>query len=125
MERRPLGPGAPAVPVVGYGGMHLSISGRPPEGQAIRVIHAALDAGMTLIDTADVYCLDQRDIGHNERLIAKALASWPGAREQVVVATKGGLIRPDGRWERDARPERLRRACIDADVSSENSPPCG
>lgn len=111
MERRPLGPGAPAVPAVGYGGMHLSISGRPAEAVSIRVIHAALDAGMTLVDTADVYCLDQRDIGHNERLVAKALASWPGAREQVVVATKGGLIRPDGRWERDARPERLRRAC--------------
>lgn len=111
MERRPLGPGAPVVSAVGYGGMHLSISGRPAEGVALRVIHAALDAGMTLIDTADVYCLDQRDIGHNERLIAKALATWPGARDEVVVATKGGLIRPDGRWERDARPERLRRAC--------------
>jgi aryl-alcohol dehydrogenase-like predicted oxidoreductase len=91
--------------------MHLSISGRPSEDVAIRVVHAALDSGMTLIDTADVYCLDQRDLGHNERLIAKALASWPGSRDGVIVATKGGLIRPDGRWERDARPERLRRAC--------------
>ena len=111
MDRRPLGPGAPPVSVVGYGGMHLSISGRPTEDVAIRVIHAALDAGMTLLDTADVYCLDQRDIGHNERLIARALGAWGGRREDVLVATKGGLIRPDGRWERDARPERLRRAC--------------
>jgi aryl-alcohol dehydrogenase-like predicted oxidoreductase len=91
--------------------MHLSISGRPPEDLAIRVVHAALDAGMTFIDTADVYCLDHRDIGHNERLVARALATWGGARDTVLVATKGGLIRPDGRWERDARPERLRRAC--------------
>jgi aryl-alcohol dehydrogenase-like predicted oxidoreductase len=76
--------------VVGYGGMHLSIEGRPPEAQGIRVILAALDAGMTLIDTADVYCFDDSDLGHNERLIAAALASWRGRREHVVVATKGG-----------------------------------
>ena len=74
MKLRPLGPGAPAVSAVGYGGMHLSIAGRPPEAQGIRVIQAALDAGVTLIDTADVYCLNQHDIGHNERLIAEALA---------------------------------------------------
>ncbi len=111
MKLRPLGPGAPGVPAVGYGGMHLSIAGRPPEAQGIRVIHAALDAGVTLIDTADVYCLNQHDIGHNERLIAEALAVWPGRRDAVIVATKGGLVRPEGRWENDARPEQLRAAC--------------
>jgi len=110
VKLRPLGPGAPSVSAVGYGGMHLSIAGRPPEAQGIRVIQAALDAGVTLIDTADVYCLDQHDIGHNERLIAEALASWPG-RDDVIVATKGGVVRPDGRWENDARPEQLRAAC--------------
>ena len=111
MQQRPLGRGAPPVSVIGYGGMHLSLAGRPTEDVAIRVIHAGLDAGMTLIDTADVYCLDQNDIGHNERLIAQALKSWSGSRDPVLVATKGGMIRPDGRWERDARPERLRRSC--------------
>lgn len=111
MQQRPLGRGAPPVSVVGYGGMHLSIAGRPPEDVAVRVIHAGLDAGMTLIDTADVYCLDQNDVGHNERLIAQALGTWGGPRHRVLIATKGGMIRPDGRWERDARPERLRRAC--------------
>jgi aryl-alcohol dehydrogenase-like predicted oxidoreductase len=111
VKLRPLGPGAPTVSAVGYGGMHLSIAGRPPEGQGIRVIHAALDAGVTLIDTADVYCLNQHDIGHNERLIAEALASWPGRREGLIVATKGGVVRPEGRWESDARPEQLRAAC--------------
>ena len=111
MQFRPLGHGTAPVSVIGYGGMHLSLSGRPPEDTAVRVIHAALDSGMTLIDTADVYCLDQSDIGHNERLIARALREWKGARDKVTVATKGGMIRPDGRWERDARPERLRRAC--------------
>jgi aryl-alcohol dehydrogenase-like predicted oxidoreductase len=91
--------------------MHLSIEGRPPEEQGIRVLRAALDAGVTLIDTADVYCLDQHDIGHNERLIARALAGWSGDRAAVTVATKGGVIRPDGRWDSDARPAQLRAAC--------------
>ena len=91
--------------------MHLSIQDRPPEDQSIRVIHAALDAGVTLIDTADVYCLDEADLGHNERLIAASLRSWNGKREDVTVATKGGLTRPGGRWENDGRPEHLRTAC--------------
>jgi aryl-alcohol dehydrogenase-like predicted oxidoreductase len=110
MRFRSLGPEAPAVSAVGYGGMHLSIQGRPPEDQGVHVIRAALDAGVTLIDTADVYCLDEQDLGHNERLVAKALAGWGGARERVVVGTKGGMIRPDGRWEHDARPAHLRAA---------------
>lgn len=111
MYTRPLGPGAPAVSAVGFGGMPLSIDGRPDEAQAVRTLHAALDAGMTLIDTADVYCLDDADLGHNEQLIAKALSTWSGNRDAVVVATKGGLTRPDGRWERNGRPDHLRRAC--------------
>ena len=111
MKRRILGAGAPAVPVVGYGGMHLSLQERPPERESLGVIRAALDAGVRLIDTADVYCLDESDIGHNERLVAEALRGWSGPRDEVVVATKGGLTRPGGRWERDGRPERLRAAC--------------
>jgi aryl-alcohol dehydrogenase-like predicted oxidoreductase len=111
MRTRSLGPGAPDVSVVGLGGMHLSIDGRPDEETALRVIHAALDAGATILDTADVYCLDDADIGHNERLIAGALRTWGGRRDAVVVATKGGMTRPGGRWERNGRPEHLRRAC--------------
>lgn len=109
--RRSLGLDAPAVSAVGYGGMHLSIQDRPAEDQSIRVVHAALDAGVTLIDTADVYCLDHTDIGHNERLVARALKSWRGNRDQVIVATKGGMTRPAGRWETDGRPQHLRAAC--------------
>lgn len=111
MGYRSLGPGAPAVMCVGFGGMPLSLPQRPPEAEAVRVLHAALDAGMTLIDTADVYCLDDTEIGHNERLIARALREWSGDRSSVTVATKGGLRRPGGRWESDARPEHLRTAC--------------
>ncbi len=111
MPTHPLGPGAPAVSAIGLGGMALSISGRPDEATSIRVIQAALDHGVTLIDTADVYCLDDTDIGHNERLIARALQGRAGARECVMVATKGGMIRPGGRWERDGRPTHLHQAC--------------
>jgi aryl-alcohol dehydrogenase-like predicted oxidoreductase len=89
--------------------MYLSIQGRPSEDDAVRTLHAALDAGVTLLDTADVYCLDHRDIGHNERLIARALRERKGA--SVVVATKGGLERPNGAWTRNGRPSHLRRAC--------------
>jgi aryl-alcohol dehydrogenase-like predicted oxidoreductase len=96
---------------VGYGGMHLSLQERPPEGESLRVIRAALDAGVRLIDTADVYCLDDSDIGHNERLVAEALRGWSGPRDDVLVATKGGLTRPGGHWESDGRPEHLRAAC--------------
>jgi aryl-alcohol dehydrogenase-like predicted oxidoreductase len=109
--RRPLGRDAPPVSAVGYGGMHVSIQGRPPDEQSIRVINAAVDAGVTFIDTADVYCLDQHDIGHNERLIARALGQRPAGRERIIVGTKGGLTRPNGRWETDGSPEHLRTAC--------------
>jgi aryl-alcohol dehydrogenase-like predicted oxidoreductase len=111
IPRRGLGLDAPPVSTVGYGGMHLSIQDRPSEEQGIHVIHAALDAGVTLIDTADVYCLDDGDIGHNERLIARALGAWQGDRSRVIVATKGGLRRPGGRWETDGTPGHLREAC--------------
>ena len=111
MELRRLGAKAPQVGAVGYGGMHLSLEDRPPEGQGVEVIRAALDAGVGLIDTADVYCLDDADIGHNERLVAEALRGWNGDGDTVLVATKGGLTRPGGRWERDGTPEHLRAAC--------------
>ncbi len=108
MKQRQLGPDGPQVSAIGLGGMYMSITGRPDEAQAIRAIHAALDAGVTFLDTADVYCLDDKDIGHNERLIARALA---GRREGVTVATKGGIRRPNGSWTRDGSPEHLTEAC--------------
>ena len=99
------------VSAIGLGGMALSIDGRPDEAASIRVIHEALELGVTLIDTADVYYLDDDDIGHNERLIAKALRQWSGDASQVLVATKGGLRRPRGAWVSDAAPAQLRAAC--------------
>ena len=93
---------------IGLGGMPMSLSGRPPEERSIRTIHAALDAGVNLIDTADAYSKDHTDIGHNERLIAKALR---GRRDGVIVATKGGHTRHGEAWELDGRPEHIRAAC--------------
>ncbi|MFH2007026.1 MAG: aldo/keto reductase [bacterium] len=108
--KRALGTSGHEVYPVGLGAMPLSLRGRPSAEDAVRVICAALDAGMELIDTADAYCLDDADVGHNERLIARALREWRGGRE-VVVATKGGVIRPGGEWGHDGRPEHLTRAC--------------
>ena len=99
------------VGAIGLGGMPMSLEGRPDEEQSIRTIHAALDGGVTFIDTADAYCLNDKEIGHNERLIAKAISTWPGS-ESIHVATKGGHTRPgDGSWQQDGRPEYLNKAC--------------
>ena len=94
---------------IGLGAMPLSIQQRPERKQAKAVIGAALDAGVDFIDTADAYCLDDGDIGHNEQLIAEVLREK--SARGVMVATKGGCIRPAGRWDVDGRPERLRAAC--------------
>jgi len=111
MDTRSLGPGAPRVTEVGLGGMPLSTPGRPDEAQGLAVIHAILDAGVTLIDTADVYCLNEADLNANERLVAKGLASWRGDRSRIVVATKGGLSRSGDAWGIDGRPAAIRAAC--------------
>jgi aryl-alcohol dehydrogenase-like predicted oxidoreductase len=103
--------GGVRVGAVGLGAMPMSLAGRPDEARSLRTIHAALDAGVTLIDTADAYCLGESEVGHNERLVAKALASWPGGRDGVLVATKGGHTRPGREWGLDGRPEHLRQAC--------------
>jgi aryl-alcohol dehydrogenase-like predicted oxidoreductase len=105
-----LGDTGDSIPVIGFGGMPLSIQGRPSEEQGRRTLNAAIDAGMTLIDTADVYCLDDGDIGHNERLIASVVSERPD-RGQVRIATKAGLRRPRGAWVNDGSPEHIREAC--------------
>src|ERR1700733_3779165 len=103
--------GGRTVSAIGLGGMPMSIEGRPGEDRSIATIHAALDAGVTLIDTANAYHLNAGETGHNERLIAKALASYPGDTSDVLVATKGGHVRPgDGSWHVDGSPAHLRQA---------------
>jgi len=107
--KRTLGNTGPAVAPIGLGGMPLSIQNRPNEHTALAVIEAFVAGGGNHIDTASSYCLDDNDFGHNERLIAKALRNL--GRTDVVVATKGGLTRPSGRWEVDCSPQWLRHCC--------------
>lgn len=109
------------VSAIGLGAMPLSLQNRPPEEQAIQVIHRALDLGINFIDTADAYCLDENDKHHNERLIAKALSSYTGnfgghwqSVKDVIVATKGGCIRPNGDWDVDNNPSRIKKTIRDS-----------
>ncbi len=100
-----------AVSAIGLGGMPMSIEGRPDRRRSIATIHAALDAGVTLIDTADAYHRDAAEVGHNEELIAEALAGYGSGAADVLVATKGGHLRPgDGSWTLNGRPEYLKEA---------------
>src|SRR5262249_31031067 len=98
--------------MIGLGCMRLSTIEPRDSARAVAVIHAAFDAGVTLLDTADAYCLDDADIGHNERLIAQALKTWRGDAATITVATKGGLVRPGGRWVPDGRAKHLHTACL-------------
>ncbi|MEU3609594.1 aldo/keto reductase [Streptomyces sp. NPDC035033] len=99
------------VSAVGLGAMPLSIEHRPDERRAVATLHAALDAGVTLVDTADSYHWHADEVGHNELLIARALARYGGDTSHVLVATKGGRGRPgDGSWTVDATPAHLKRA---------------
>ena len=108
METKQLGNTGVTISAIGLGGMPMSLSSRPPESQAIAVIHRALALGVTLIDTADSYCQDESDKHHNERLISKALQRYEGDISHITVATKGGLMRPNGNWTRNGNPEHLR-----------------
>jgi aryl-alcohol dehydrogenase-like predicted oxidoreductase len=105
-----LGHTGKSVNAIGLGAMPLSLDNRPDETAAIQVIKAFIDGGGDFIDTANVYCIDDNDVGHNERLIYKALSQL-GKCDEIIVATKGGLRRPKGRWDVDATPGWLRVSC--------------
>ena len=99
------------VGAIGLGAMPLSVAGHPSPAEADRVVHAALDAGVTLIDTADAYSVGLDDFGAGEETVARALRSWGGDRDAVLVATKGGHTREaDGEWTLNGRPAYLRQA---------------
>ncbi len=113
MEKRSIGNdtvGRVEVGAIGLGAMPLSTKeDRPAPQDAEAVVHAALDAGVTLIDTADAYAWDESEFGHNESLVAAALRSYGPA--DVLVATKGGHTRRGQEWELDGSPAYLRSAC--------------
>ena len=112
MQTRQLGPFK--VSAIGLGAMPMSMNNDkvyPDESQAIATIHAALDAGITLIDTADIYAPSWDTMGHNEVLVGKAMDSWSGNRDDIVIATKGGVTRSEGeKWGRDGSMTYLRSA---------------
>src|SRR5579884_2741329 len=101
-----LGANGPTVSRLGLGCMGMSgMYGQADERESIATIHAALDAGITLLDTGDFY-----GMGHNELLIARALESWAG--DPPLVSVKFGAQRgPDGSWlGYDARPQAVKTA---------------
>jgi aryl-alcohol dehydrogenase-like predicted oxidoreductase len=104
------------VSAIGLGCMPLS-NGRMVDRRddAVAVIHTALDAGVTLLDTANIYAPSWDAVGHNETLTAQALRSWAASsedRDRVLLTTKGGITRSAGEvWGRDGTPAGLRRAC--------------
>lgn len=106
--RRRLGGTGRDVFAIGLGAMPLSLAGRPDERAAVGVIHAFLEGGGDFIDTANVYCINGRELGHNERLIRKALSA---AGREAVVATKGGLTKDGSGWDPDGHPASIRRSC--------------
>jgi aryl-alcohol dehydrogenase-like predicted oxidoreductase len=99
---RTLGRTGPTVAALGLGCMGMSdFYGPADEAESIATIHAALDAGITLLDTGDFY-----GMGHNELLIRDALRARPGARAQTIISVKFGALRdPKGVWSGyDGRP---------------------
>ena len=104
--------GSLTVSALGLGAMPLSMGrGEPaPPERAMATIHAALDAGITLLDTADIYAPSWDTMGHNEKLVGEALRSWGGDRTAITVATKGGITRSKEGGGRDGSPAYLRRA---------------
>lgn len=111
MSQRTLGPFT--VSAIGLGAMPVSMNGNgiPSHDDAVATVRAALDAGVTLIDTADIYAPSWDEMGHNERIVADALAGWDGDRSSIVVATKGGITRTAEKdFGRDGSLDYLRRA---------------
>jgi len=103
MRTRSLGTTGPQVSALGLGCMGMSgMYGEADRAESIATIHAALEAGVTLLDTGDFY-----GMGHNELLISEALRTAPAAlRENALLSVKFGAQRgPDGAWHGfDGRP---------------------
>ncbi|MGW0002664.1 aldo/keto reductase [Nocardia grenadensis] len=102
-----------AVPAIGFGAMTITQVAGYDIDRGRRAVHAALDAGVRLFDTADVYGPAGAGDGINELALMDALRSWPGLADDIIVATKGGHLRyPESdTWWTNGSYEHLRRAC--------------
>jgi aryl-alcohol dehydrogenase-like predicted oxidoreductase len=109
-NKRALGKTGTAVTAIGLGAMPLSLHGRPDASQAEAVVRTFIDGGGDFIDTANVYCLDTHDLGHNERLIGNILRRL-GREHSVLVGTKGGLTKEGSGWDVKGTPAWLRQSC--------------
>ena len=102
------------VSAIGLGAMPMSMNDDkryPEEPEAMATLHAALDAGITFIDTADIYAPSWDTMGHNETLVGKAVKSYGGSVDDLVIATKGGITRSEGeKWGRNGSLDYLRSA---------------
>ncbi len=124
MQTRQLGPFT--VSAIGLGAIPFSVNNErsyPTEDEAIATVHAALDAGVTYVDTADVYAPTWDAMGHNEQIVGKAVRSYGGSTDEVVIGTKGGITRGAGEvrgrngtlpYLRDAVEKSLRALGADA-----------
>jgi predicted aldo/keto reductase-like oxidoreductase len=88
--------------MLAIGCMRLSTDPDRDDERSVTVLHAALDAGVTFLDTADAYCWTNDDIGHNERLLARAIGSWSGDRSHHRQAALNGVVGPNPRPVRQA-----------------------
>lgn len=110
MEQRRIG--TRTVSALGLGAMPMSVRDHNDWQRGKETIRRALEDGVTLIDTADAYSVDEASFGHNELLVADALAAAGAGPDDVLVATKGGHTRRGTDWLLDGRPEYLRAACL-------------
>lgn len=112
MQTRQLGPFV--VSAIGLGAMPVSMNNDekyPSHEDAVATVQAALDAGVTFIDTADIYAPSWDTMGHNERIVGEAIRTYTGSTAGVVVGTKGGVTRGEGEtWGRDGSLDYLRSA---------------
>lgn len=108
---RPLGSSGIAVSPLAWGMWRLAENGRSA-ADAAKLVHAALDAGITFLDTADTYGFDGQDgFGNAETLLGEVLAAEPALRQRVVLATKGGILPP---LPYDQSQDYLRKAIEDS-----------
>lgn len=110
-EFRPLGQSGIAVSPIAWGMWRLAEDGRTP-AEAAKLVHAALDAGINFLDTADIYGFDgAAGFGDAEALLGEVLAAEPALRARMVLATKGGILPP---LPYDQSADYLRKAIEDS-----------
>eukprot|EP00808_Paulinella_micropora_P013385 g77129.t1 len=108
------------VSALGMGVMPLCVdypNTRPSRGEALVVLHAALEVGVRFFDTADTYCRDGQELHYGEALVAEAVRTWKdgAARAEVVVATKGGMTRLGSKsnsWRNFVSPAQLKTTIV-------------